>query len=50
MKRILGTLALALVIAASALASMGSRSISADDCCVPTCDPACDPAPACSPG
>jgi hypothetical protein len=49
MKRILGTLALALVIAASALASMGSRSVSGADCCVPSCDPACDPSPACCP-
>jgi len=49
MKKILGTLALALVIGVSALASMGSRAVSSADCCNPTCDPACDPSPACCP-
>jgi hypothetical protein len=48
MKKILGPLALALLIGVSALASMGSRSVSAD-CCTPSCDPACDPSPACCP-
>jgi hypothetical protein len=46
MKKVLGTLALALVIGVSALASMGSAACG-PECCVTqddvtTCTPACD--------
>jgi hypothetical protein len=53
MKKVLGTLALVLLVAASALASTGSRAACDPACCVgdddvATCVPACDPAPSCS--
>jgi hypothetical protein len=53
MKNVLGTLAFALLIGVSALASMGSTTACDPACCVSdddvaTCAPACDPAPTCS--
>jgi hypothetical protein len=51
MKKILGTLAFALLIGVSALASMGSTTACDPACCeddAPACVPACDPAPSCS--